>query len=709
MNRLPTRVLLALGLLQALWGAPQALAATGSVFPTPTPGDLAVGFVMMCYPNGSNQAVPCSSSTPLAIAGTFSASLAGWQPTPSYSQLAASDALNHSVAVPTGPDDVVMNLDTSVVYCNPGAAATVNSYPIQPGSAVAWHNPSGSTFTTIQCLSPSSTLKVTIAGGTGLWTGSGGGGGGGGSGGNVNVTQWDTTALGAPTAFGTQPTGNVIGANASVTYAPVPTPTTGNITVVDSGTTCASTPTNQTDCTGTPTPGSFVQATINSSGFIGVTGSISGGTATMALTMEVSQDGVNWYGRGLFLDSNNAPIWKNGLVGVPFSGLTAGGGVAFYRVRASTFTVLTGTPVVAISIRQGVQHAMSYIGNLPTGANGTNSVAALSVQGNGTTASPVNTNAQQQANVALGAPQVWGTPPTGLVVPSANTNVLASVLPTGAATAANQEVTAAGVSATSAQGVQGVTNGVPMPTAPTTSFGAAFPTVGRAVGAEYLSSPPSYSSGNLVPFQTDVNGNLKVNVAVGGGTGGTSSTYGAAFPGTGTAAGFEYLSSAPTLSSGQMVAGQTDVNGNLKVNIAAGAGPVTSAGTSATSAMAVQGVTGGTPMPVNSLFLPTGTPRIHITSATTTQLVAAVSGKAIYVTSWNVSAASGTFELEYGTQTTTPCDTGATVLAGPYTLSGGQIGVGTGTGIVESIPASNQLCAVTTAGTYDGSMAFLQQ
>jgi hypothetical protein len=52
----------------------------------------------------------------------------------------------------------------------------------------------------------------------------------------------------------------------------------------------------------------------------------------------------------------------------------------------------------------------------------------------------------------------------------------------------------------------------------------------------------------------------------GGGTGGTSSTFGSAFPSTGTAAGYEYLSSAPTLTNGQMVAGQTDVNGNLNIN-----------------------------------------------------------------------------------------------------------------------------------------------
>jgi hypothetical protein len=58
----------------------------------------------------------------------------------------------------------------------------------------------------------------------------------------------------------------------------------------------------------------------------------------------------------------------------------------------------------------------------------------------------------------------WGSAPTGLNVLGVNANVLSSALPTGAATAANQEVTAAGTSATSAQAVQGVTGGVPMPT-----------------------------------------------------------------------------------------------------------------------------------------------------------------------------------------------------------------------------------------------------
>src|SRR5882672_6029581 len=49
----------------------------------------------------------------------------------------------------------------------------------------------------------------------------------------------------------------------------------------------------------------------------------------------------------------------------------------------------------------------------------------------------------------------------------------------------------------------------------------------------------------------------------GGGGGGTSSTFGAAFPATGTAAGFKDV-------GGNMAAGLLDASGFLKVNVAAG-------------------------------------------------------------------------------------------------------------------------------------------
>lgn len=78
---------------------------------------------------------------------------------------------------------------------------------------------------------------------------------------------------------------------------------------------------------------------------------------------------------------------------------------------------------------------------------------------------------------------------------------------------------------------------------------------------------PTYMTGQSSPLSLDTAGNLRVNVMAGGGSGGTSSSFGAAFPSTGTAAGLEYLSSPPTLTSGNMAALMGDVNGNLKINI----------------------------------------------------------------------------------------------------------------------------------------------
>ena len=87
----------------------------------------------------------------------------------------------------------------------------------------------------------------------------------------------------------------------------------------------------------------------------------------------------------------------------------------------------------------------------------------------------------------------------------------------------------------------------------------------------------------------------------GSGGGGTSSSFSATFPATGTAAGAEYLAAPPTLTNGQMVPFFVDANGNLKVNIVTGAG---SGGTAITDNTAfTQGAAGGTnETPVSCLF-----------------------------------------------------------------------------------------------------------
>ena len=187
-------------------------------------------------------------------------------------------------------------------------------------------------------------------------------------------------------------------------------------------------------------------------------------------------------------------------------------------------------------------------------------------------------------NMVGASGSVWGTAPTGLNVLGVNANVLSSALPTGAATAANQEVTVAGASATSAQAVQGVTGGVPMPT----------------------------------------------NAA--------------------------------------------NTGGSLTSIVQAGASVA-----------------------------------INISTATTTQLVAAASGKGIYVTAWDVIAAgTGNITLEYGTGAN--CGAGTTALTGAYSLTA-QFGIakGNGLGPVLVVPSGNGLCAVTSAAVQmSGSVSFTQ-
>jgi hypothetical protein len=109
---------------------------------------------------------------------------------------------------------------------------------------------------------------------------------------------------------------------------------------------------------------------------------------------------------------------------------------------------------------------------------------------------------------------------------------------------------------------------------------------------------------------------------------------------------------------------------------------------------------------VPTSFIPTASVPISISVAGTTELVSAISGKAIYVTDWDVVAGgTGTFQLEYGTGTN--CAIGTTPLTGTYpaTAQFGRAGVGH-----LFIPAGDALCIVTTgAAASQGFVAYVQQ
>ncbi len=121
----------------------------------------------------------------------------------------------------------------------------------------------------------------------------------------------------------------------------------------------------------------------------------------------------------------------------------------------------------------------------------------------------------------------------------------------------------------------------------------------------------------------------------------------------------------------------------------------------------------GTYVGANSAGLLTGiiqadnSASINITTATTTQLVALSSGKKIYVTAFDILAGgTGNITLVYGTGGS--CAVGTTALTGVYNLTA-QAGIskGTGLGPVLVVPASNGLCALTSAAVQmSGSVAY---
>lgn len=111
----------------------------------------------------------------------------------------------------------------------------------------------------------------------------------------------------------------------------------------------------------------------------------------------------------------------------------------------------------------------------------------------------------------------------------------------------------------------------------------------------------------------------------------------------------------------------------------------------------------------DSFALTGGSAAINISTATTTQLVALASGKAIYVTAMDVVAGgTGNITFEYGTGTN--CGTGTTVLTGAYNLvAQSGLAKGNGAGAVWIVPAGNALCALTSAAVQmSGSVSYAQ-
>lgn len=116
---------------------------------------------------------------------------------------------------------------------------------------------------------------------------------------------------------------------------------------------------------------------------------------------------------------------------------------------------------------------------------------------------------------------------------------------------------------------------LPVPVAGTVADGVADTGAGVKVAAVYHASAPTVTDGQRLSLQIDANGFLKVNIAAGAAAGGTSSTFGAAVPAVGTAVG------ATDGTNMQLL--HVDGSSNLKVAIASGGVPAGQDNTSFTA------------------------------------------------------------------------------------------------------------------------------
>ena len=230
-------------------------------------------------------------------------------------------------------------------------------------------------------------------------------------------------------------------------------------------------------------------------------------------------------------------------------------------------------------------------------------------------------------------------------------------------------------------------------------------------GAQYNSATTSYTSGNFGPLQCDVNGNLLVNVAAGGGGGGgTSSNFGATFPTAGTAVGAQYLASPPTLTTGQMNGLLLTSTGKLVVDASQATVPVSGTGTF----IVVQGTAanllctasqGGAPWTMNP-----GTPAswgIGTSTQNSAMVANGVMGLAQYnssptsITSGNMSPlqldVSGNLKVNIQTGNTLSVSQGTIPWQVAGTLTPGSNPAGTG-GVLAALVAATATPSATTAG-----------
>src|SRR5579871_6566703 len=142
-----------------------------------------------------------TSANPGKISGSFSDSLSGFQPTPSYTSLSVG-ASSTRVALPTGTVVVVYNTGSNAAYVQLGSSSVVATSGNDVIPAGGWMAFTVGSATYLASIETAGATTLNLSGGSGLPTGAGGGGGSGGGGSNASVGSTGSAVPGSATLGG---------------------------------------------------------------------------------------------------------------------------------------------------------------------------------------------------------------------------------------------------------------------------------------------------------------------------------------------------------------------------------------------------------------------------------------------------------------------------------------------------------------------------
>ena len=193
-------------LAAAMCGAP-AMAQTYHDYS----GTIVSGFVpLVGCDSGGACTGPVTSSNPLPISGTFSATLSGFAPGASYASLSASSS-SSNVALPTGATVVVYNTGSVAAYVKLGGSSVTATTGADVVPAGGWMAFTVGANTYLAAITASGSTTLNLSGGSGLATGAGGGG----SGGTVAQGSPNTAANAWPMSVTDYAGVNQVGVNSS--------------------------------------------------------------------------------------------------------------------------------------------------------------------------------------------------------------------------------------------------------------------------------------------------------------------------------------------------------------------------------------------------------------------------------------------------------------------------------------------------------------